>query len=270
MMEELMIKAELANVFNDVNASGTLFTPNNAAFANSGISSATIGALTKNEAEKIVYDHYLNTRVVSADLPAGPNARLRMFGGDTVFVTKDSTGIYVSGGKIIEADINVSNGVMHKINKVLLPPRGDVFQTIVARTGISDSLAKAIAHVTYDPGGSSDLMTILTTQTVTLFAPTNQAFSDLLDSLSLNDINEVPITDLSRILNYHVTAGRIFSNSFVEGNLAMIDGSNTKISLSGGLTITGNGNRGLRSNITFTNTIATNGVIHSIDRVLLP
>lgn len=270
LMEELMIKAELVNVFNDVSGSGTLFTPNNTAFANSGISSTAIAVLTKDEASKIVYDHYLNTRLVSADLPAGPNAKLRMAGGDTVFVTKDSAGIYINGGKIIEADINVSNGVMHKVNRVLLPPKGNIFQTITGGTGIFDSLSKAINHITFDPGGDTGLMSILSNETVTLFAPTNQAFTDLLDSLALNDINEIPITDLSKILHYHVTTGRIFSPGFVEGNLLMIDGSNTVIGLAGGLGIMGKGNHGLRSNITFTNVTATNGVIHLIDRVLLP
>jgi uncharacterized surface protein with fasciclin (FAS1) repeats len=72
------------------------------------------------------------------------------------------------------------------------------------------------------------------------------------------------------VLGYHVVAGRKFSSDLTAGSLAMFSGGNATISLSSGATIKGNGNGTNASNITATNIMCRNGVVHIIDRVLLP
>ena len=110
--------------------------------------------------------------------------------------------------------------------------------------------------------------------TLTVFAPNNQAFTNLLSSLSLTDINNIPMTTLLPVLRYHILAGRSFSSDLTNGNLTMTTGGTAVVNLTngiaGGTTITGSGNSGNASNIISPNIIARNGVVHVIDRVLLP
>jgi len=108
----------------------------------------------------------------------------------------------------------------------------------------------------------------------TVFAPTNAAFTQVLSALSLSDINNIPMPTLLAVLRYHVVGGRAFSSDLANGNLAMLAGGNTTINLTngsgGGPTIKGNGNGANLSNIVGTNLMCRNGVVHVIDRVLLP
>jgi uncharacterized surface protein with fasciclin (FAS1) repeats len=82
------------------------------------------------------------------------------------------------------------------------------------------------------------------------------------------------VATLLAVLQYHVVGGRAFSSDLANGNLAMLANGNTTVGLTdgtnGGPTITGNGNAGAKSNIIATNIVCRNGVVHLIDRVLLP
>ena len=122
---------------------------------------------------------------------------------------------------------------------------------------------------------AADLVTSLSNAgPFTVFAPTNQAFTALLSALSLTDINQIPIGTLLAVLRYHVVGGRAFSSDLANGSLTMLAGGSTTVNLSngtgGGPTILGNSNGGSKSNITATNIVCRNGVVHLIDRVLIP
>lgn len=252
----------------------TVFAPNNAAFTASGITEATLNGLTQAQVENILLYHTLASRVPSASVPAGPNAKVITASGDSVFVTKNASGVYVNGVKVEQADINASNGVIHQINRVLLPPSGNIVATAQAPGSGLDSLVKAIVRANNAPGGDPTLIATLQSATITVFAPTNAAFTQLLQALSLTDINQIPVNTLLAVLRYHVVGARAFSSDLSNGSLAMLAGGNTTINLTngttGGPTITGNGNAGNKSNIVSTNIMARNGVVHVIDRVLLP
>lgn len=250
----------------------TVFAPNDAGFTASGISTTTINTLTPAQLESILLYHTLGAKVMAADVPAGPNAKVITASGDSVFVTKNTSGVYVNGLKVITADVGADNGVIHVLNKVLVPPAGNIVETAVA--GGLDSLVKAVTRATSAPGGDPTLASTLSNSRLTVFAPTNAAFTQLLATLSLTDINNIPIGTLVAVLKYHVVVGRAFSSDLSNTNLTMFAGGNTTINLTngtgGGPTITGNGNGTNRSNITATNIMCRNGVVHLIDRVLLP
>lgn len=262
LLEKAVIKAGL-----DATLKGTgpftVFAPDDAAFAASGITSSSIDALTAAQLNTLLLYHTIGSKILAADVPAGPNAKVVTAGGDSVFVTKNSAGVFVNGIKVTAADIIADNGVIHKIGRVLNPPAGDIVQTAVA-SGL-DSLVKAVTL--------AGLGSTLSSSTLTVFAPTNEAFTDLLAALGLNDINEIPISTLTDVLTYHVVAGRAFSSDLANGSLATL-GGNATINLTngtgGGPTITGNGNGSDKSNIIATNIVCRNGVVHLIDRVLLP
>lgn len=273
LLEEAVLKANLQTTLNGTGPF-TVFAPNNAAFAASGISSATINSLTPAQVSSILLYHTIGSRIAAADVPAGPNAKVVTAGGDSVFVTRKASGVYVNGVMVTQADIQATNGVIHRINRVLLPPAGDIVTVAQAPGSGLDSLAKAVVRAATSPGGDPALLTALQNSTLTVFAPTNNAFTQLLGALSLTDINQVPLPTLLAVLRYHVVGGRAFSSDLMNGSLAMLAGGNTTVNLAGGTgggpAITGSGNGGAAANIVATDIMARNGVVHVIDRVLLP
>jgi uncharacterized surface protein with fasciclin (FAS1) repeats len=270
-LEALVGKANLAITL-DGTGPFTVFAPDDSAFAASGITLSFINSLSQQQAQTILLYHTLNSKVLVADLSAGPNAKVTTFSGDSIFVTKNTSGVYINGVKLIQNDIVVDNGIIHKIERALNPPAGIITQTVIV-SGL-DSLAKAIARATNDTTGSSALTNVLNAATITMFAPTDSAFINLLSVLSVTDINDIPVDTLVSILNYHIAPGFIFSSDMADGSLTMLAGGNTTINLTngvkGGPTITGAGNSGNASNITTQNIISRNAVVHLIDRVLLP
>lgn len=270
-LEAAVIKANLQGTLSGAGPF-TVFAPDNAAFTASGITSTVLNSLTQAQAANIILYHAIGSKILAAGVPAGPNAKVVTASGDSVFVTRNASGVYVNGIKVNTADVGADNGVIHVIGRVLMPPSGNIVQTAVA-SGL-DSLVKAVNRATTAPGGDPNLASTLSTATLTVFAPTNQAFTQLLGALSLTDINQIPIATLLAVLRYHVVGGRAFSSDLVNGNLAMLAGGNTTINLTGGTggapSIRGNGNGGNVSTISATNIVCRNGVVHLIDRVLLP
>jgi len=270
-LEAVMVKANLAITFDGTDPF-TVFAPDNAAFAASGITPNVINSLSQAQAQTIFLYHTLISKVMAADLPAGPNATVITFNSDSVFVTKDSGGVFVNGNKLIQADIIADNGVLHKIERVLNPPAANIEETIIAN-GL-DSLAKVIARATNDSTGYPELDSVLNSAMVTIFAPTDSSFVDLLATMSMSVIDSLPIDALVNLLTYHIVPGRAFSSDLTDGPLTMLSGGNATINLTNGLnggpTITGANNGGNPSNITVPNIISRNGVVHIIDRVLIP
>ena len=188
----------------------TVFAPDDAAFIASGITTATLNSLTAAQVQKILLYHTIGSKIAAADVPAGPNAKVITASGDSVFVTKNSTGVYVNGIKVTTADVSADNGVIHVIGKVLIPPAGNIVETAVA-SGL-DSLVKAVTRGTTASGGDPSLASTLGTARLTVFAPTNAAFTQLLSALSLAKIDDIPVATLLAVLRYHVVGGRAFSS----------------------------------------------------------
>jgi uncharacterized surface protein with fasciclin (FAS1) repeats len=270
-LESAVIKANLQATLSGTGPF-TVFAPDDAAFAASGITSADLNLLTASQVQNILLYHTISSKILAADVPAGPNAKVITASGDSVFVTKNASGVYVNGIKVNTADVSADNGVIHTIGKVLIPAAGNIVETAVA-SGL-DSLVKAVTRATTAPGGDPSLAGTLGSARLTVFAPTNAAFTQLLAALSLAKIDDIPVATLLSVLRYHVVGGRAFSSDLSNSNLAMLAGGNTVINLTngttGGPTITGNGNGANRSNIIATNIVCRNGVVHLIDRVLLP
>jgi len=270
-LESAVIKANLQATLSGAGPF-TVFAPDDAAFAASGITTAVLNSLTAPQVQNILLYHTIGSKILAANVPAGPNAKVITASGDSVFVTKNATGVYVNGIKVNTADISADNGVIHTIGKVLIPAAGNIVETAVASR--LDSLVKAVTRATTAPGGDPTLASTLSSARLTVFAPTNAAFTQLLSALSLAKIDDIPVATLLAVLRYHVVGGRAFSSDLSNGNLPMLAGGNTVINLTngtaGGPTITGNGNGANKSNIITTNIVCRNGVVHLIDRVLIP
>ena len=122
-------------------------------------------------------------------------------------------------------------------------------------------------------GGDPTLIATLNTSLLTAFAPSNPAFTQLLQALTLTNLNQVPVATLNSILKFHLTPGRLFSSEFVNGNITMVGSGSATINLTnginGGATIKGAGNGTNLPNIISTDILCRNGVVHVIDKVLL-
>jgi uncharacterized surface protein with fasciclin (FAS1) repeats len=273
VLKEAVVKAGLTTTLSGTGPF-TVFAPDNTAFSAAGITSATVAALPAADLSALLLYHTIGSKILASGVPAGPNAKVITAGGDSVFVTRNASGVYVNGIKVAQADISADNGVIHRLSKALNKPSGNIVATAQAPGSGLDSLVKAIVRANNAPGGDPTLINTLSTATITVFAPTNAAFTQLLSALSINDINNIPVATLLAVLRYHVVGGRAFSSDLVNGSVTMLAGGNTTVNLTngtgGGPTIKGNGNGSNLSNIVATNIMSRNGVVHVIDRVLLP
>jgi uncharacterized surface protein with fasciclin (FAS1) repeats len=258
-------KSGLSSKLDSTAAAFTLFAPTNEAFVTSKIDATLINSLSSDQLKKIVLYHTIDVKYLASELPDGPNAKLTTASGDSLFVTKNSSGVYVNGIKVQTANIVAINGVIHTISKVLIPPVGNLVEAVLADTSLT-YLAAAVVRASQ---GNVNVAAVLSTGGIyTVFAPTNQAFRDA-GFATVNDINAADPNVLASILTYHVLAGRVFSSDLTEGaQPTTLAGGTVTISLVNGATVKGSGNSS-SSNIIGTNLMGSNGVIHIIDRVLL-
>lgn len=257
------LTSTLANLDN----SYTVFAPTDDAFMAAGFK--TIQDVVKAPVEvlkPILLYHALAAKVLSTQVPAGPNAAVTTINGADIYVTSNSKGVFVNGTPVIVADVKAANGVIHVIDRVLMPPVGNIVQTAVANPNFSF----LVAAVLRASQGSTNVAALLSGDgPFTVFAPTNDAFKKMGFMSEADFLNANP-DDLTPILGYHVISGRVFSSDLSEGlRPDMFSGGKTTITLAGGAKIKGNGNLN-PANIIQTDIVSTNGVIHVIDEVLKP
>lgn len=257
------LTSTLANLENNF----TVFAPTDDAFNAAGF--ATIQDVVKAPVEvlkPILLYHAVNAKILAAQVPAGPNTPVKTINGADIYVTSNSKGVFVNGTPVIVADVKAANGVIHIIDKILMPPVGNIVQTAVANPNFSF----LVAAVLRASQGSTNVAALLSGDgPFTVFAPTNDAFKKLGFKSEADFLTANP-DDLTPILGYHVIAGRVFSSDLSEGLMpSMLLSGKTTITLAGGAKIKGNGNT-TAANIIQTDIVSTNGVIHVIDNVLLP
>ncbi|MBT8220755.1 MAG: fasciclin domain-containing protein [Bacteroidia bacterium] len=248
----------------------TVFAPTNQAFQNLLDSNADWNSLSDIDnatLSNILLFHVLGEAVMASDLSDKYQTTLSVGPNDeSVVLQIDVTGGVKFNGSSepTTTDIEASNGVIHFINEVMIPPsivdlavNGDVFSSLETALTRSDL--------------TIDYVSILSdTGPFTVFAPTNQAFQNLLDSNSdWNTLNDIPVATLEAVLNYHVVQNaNVQSRQLTDdmeittlGGKMMTDlESGAKLETSSGQVV----------NIIVTNAQAINGVVHAVDAVLLP
>jgi uncharacterized surface protein with fasciclin (FAS1) repeats len=246
----------------------TVFAPNDAAFVASGYANAAaITALPAATVKAILEYHVLGSTVLSTDIATAANQAVPTLNGQTAYITKNAAGVSVNGASVVTADISADNGVIHVINRLLLPPSQTLLQVAQGNTNFTYLVAAAVRAAQANP----TIVAALTSDAsaFTVFAPTNQAFiaSGFPTAASLTAADPAV---LAGIILYHVVPGRIFSTNLTTGNVTTAASGVLKVDVSSGVKITGNGNGTNAANVVSANILATNGVVHAIDRVLLP
>ena len=164
--------------------------------------------------------------------------------------------------KVVETNLLAGNGVVHAIDKVILPQTKNVVQIAQGNPDFSLLVEAVVA------AGLAE--TLSGAGPFTVFAPTNAAFAALLGELNLSKEQLFANTSLlGAVLTYHVVPGRVLAEDIKEGaKPKTVQGQVFTLGLSGGPTIADA--RGRTANIVATNVQASNGVIHVIDKVILP
>lgn len=231
----------------------------------------------------ILLYHVLPLQVLEADLAAGSVETA--FAGNSIEVIAIETGFVLGDASEVNAEITgtdftATNGVAHTINKVLLPQAALDFvaqmqlKTIVEIAVETDDLSLLVDALTQVNAG---LVEALSGEgPFTVFAPTNQAFIDLLGVLgeeynSLADFDtEAEIALLVDILKYHVAPGNpAFSANLINGQqFATLIDDKLQISLDGGVFV--QDATADAAEVVLPDVEASNGVVHVTNKVLLP
>ncbi len=237
----------------------TVFAPDNAAFAASGITSTDINDATPEELIEMLTYHVIGTKIASSGVPASDT--VNSLEGTNLYVSKNTNGVFVNGIKVKTADVSASNGVVHVISEVIESvPSESIAEEVAADPNFSTLLAAVV---------KADLVSVFSNKgKYTVFAPTNAAFDAAGLTSVINDPN-TPASAVVAILKAHVIGTNVFASDLIQGSTAPT--LQTGVSLTIGTTppsvkITGSSN--MASLITDANIVTTNGVIHVIDKVL--
>ncbi|MEN0003250.1 MAG: fasciclin domain-containing protein [Bacteroidota bacterium] len=267
LLVEAVIKAELVN---DLSADGpiTLFAPDNAAFE-AFLDGGTIANTPKETLVTILTNHVIGGKQEASDLQTSyyETISATTFGENAFMYVSTDNGVTINGSSnVVQADIQVSNGVIHAIDAVIAPPTVVTFAT-------SDPTFSSLVAALTAPGLNTNFVEVLSGEgPFTVFAPTNAAFQALLDSdPSWNSVTDIPTAVLEEVLLYHVTTiGNVRAEAITDGievNTLAPGESFTISTGAGDPTINAVGNT---ADIIVTNVQAQNGVVHVIDAVILP
>ncbi len=247
---DLLVKADLVTTLSGTGPF-TVFAPTDTAFANAGIDPANFN--TQEEIDSL--SEILLYHVISGDVPSSAVTDCMLansVNGNPLAFTVDG-GVMVNDANVTVADVTSSNGVIHVIDKVLIPTEtpNDIPRTAQC-TGSHNTLVTAVIQ-------AGLLETLQGEGPFTVFAPTDQAFTD-----AGIDLSTVSQSDLADILTYHVVSGAVPASAVTECMSAdSVNGNPLSFTVNGGVMVND-------ANVTIADVNTSNGVIHVIDKVLIP
>ena len=278
-----VVKTDLVGTLSDPGVNLTVFAPDDNAFSKLPApfnNAANVSAITSQEEidalTSLLLYHVLGAEVFSSAIANGRSSAttLKAMGtanDNTIYLSKTNARVGINGAaKVTAADVDASNGVIHKVDRVLVFPTRTIADIAVANPNLTALVAALV---------KTDLVGLFAAPgDYTVWAPTDAAFAQLPAPLN-NAENISGITDaatiaaLSNILRYHVAASRYFSPDFGVPSLevpTLADApSNTIITAIGPLRVKGNSNAAA-ARVARSDVFSTNGVIHVIDKVLRP
>ena len=252
ILVEALIKTDLVSTLSNA-GTFTVFAPDNDAFSalftTLGVSG--ISDISADDLKPILLYHLLGETKSSSMIMDGYYSSLSPAQGRTasMYISTDM-GVSINGSaNVTSADIEASNGVIHAIDAVLLPP---TVVDLAVQNGNFGTLVSAVVGA-----GLAETLSDATGQ-FTVFAPTDDAFAALGEN--------VP-NDLTPILLYHVLGSPVFSDEISSGIVKSLNESNPEIVLEvSDMGVMLNGS----AKVVATDIVGTNGVIHVIDKVLIP
>jgi transforming growth factor-beta-induced protein len=276
ILVDALTRTNLVDAVNDANADLTVFAPTNAAFGDLltelGLADldAAEAALGTAGLRTVLLYHVLGMEVKSNMVSTGYAKTLAVDAASNmlnIYISTASGSVKINDRAMVTTpDVDASNGVIHIINKVILPL--SVYELLAVNPEFS-SLTTALGVA---DGDLDALLSGPSNGPFTVFAPDDMAFSDALSELMLTDltalVGALGTDGVADVLTYHVVPGTYTSSNVPSGAVTTANGDDITISLMGGVSITDANNR--ISTVKAVDIQGTNGVIHVINKVLLP
>ena len=269
ILVQALVKTNLATTLQGA-GSYTVFAPTDAAFVAflKTTPYATLNEVPTNVLTQILLNHVVSEMKMSTDLMTGYVKTLATSptsGANTMSMyVNTASGVKLNGVAMVTIkDIMASNGVIHIVDKVIGLP------TIVTHATANDNFKSLVGALT--SAGQPNFVSILSgTGPFTVMAPTNDAFAALNIELAPGGIASVSSANLTKVLQYHVATGNVLAANLREGQkiATLQTPQEYTIELMGGAKIRDARNR--ISTIVATDVQCSNGVIHAINKVLLP
>jgi transforming growth factor-beta-induced protein len=251
----------------------TVFAPTDDAFAK--LPAGTVENLLKPE-NKDQLVAVLTYHVVAGSVKAADVVKLtsaKTVNGADVKITVSGSSVKVNDANVVTTDIEASNGIIHVIDAVILPPAAPT--PILPTTGAYNQATSDIVDTAVAAGSFKTLAAALTAAGLietlkgkgpfTVFAPTDDAFAKLPAGTVENLLKPENKSQLVGILTYHVVAGSVKAADVVKLTSAKtVNGADVKITVSGSSVKVND------ANVVTTDIEASNGIIHVIDAVILP
>ena len=269
----LVAAVEAAGLAETLSGEGefTVFAPTDDAFA--ALPEGTVESLLEDPEgalQEILLFHVLNQAVPAADV-VNFEAAETVQGENVSIAVVDGEVVLNDSAKVVITDIKASNGIIHVIDAVILPP--SMTNTETSEEEMMDK--KSIAEIAVEDGRFTTLVAALEAAGLvdtlagegefTVFAPVDDAFAALPEG-TVEALLEDPEGDLTNILLYHVVEGAVPAETVVTLDSApTLQGSDVTITVT-------NGGVFLNDNVKviITDVVASNGIIHVIDGVLQP
>ncbi|MFY7741904.1 MAG: fasciclin domain-containing protein [Flavobacterium sp.] len=279
-LSSLVAALERAELTSTLNGSGsfTVFAPTNAAFTAflNANGFANLEAVPVPVLKQILLNHVVSGSVQSSQLQTGYIKTLATYGGTTSGNTlsmyvNTASGVRLNGvSSVSTPNIIASNGVVHVVDAVIGLPTVVTFATADPTFNILE------AALTREGDNITDFVTVLSgSGPFTVFAPTDGAFGNLLTELGAPSLAAIPESTLDPVLKYHVASGNVLSSALTpNGNTTVttLQGQTFTITLPGTggniANVTDAANRA--SGIVAVDVQAANGVIHVLNKVILP
>ena len=233
----------------------TVFAPTNAAF--DALPAGALDALLADQAalREVLLYHVIADEVTASEVVT-LNSATTVQGAD-IMINVSGSDVMINGANVIQTDVDASNGVVHIIDAVLMPPEQlmDIVETAMGASQFS-TLAGLI--------GTANLVdTLKGDGPFTVFAPTNAAFEALPAETLMMLQNDTAA--LAAVLTYHVVAGSVPASDVVNLTSATtVQGEDVMITVDNGTVMIND------ATVTTTDIMASNGIIHEIDTVLIP
>lgn len=283
-LEAAAVQGGVAVVLSNRNAgdpSGkfTVFAPTNDAFARLGLNvEGDFAALNTSFLTNTLLYHVSNGVLAGSSITA--NAKTPSLLGPTRRYISRGSDRYINGSKILATDVVAENGTVHVIDKVLIASGADIVQTAIALTQSKvfsrPELTFLVEAVVY-----ADLAGALTASTgspsFTVYAPTDAAFIQLGKDLGVSltvaaDIRKLPKETVKAVLlNHVINNGGKFTSELSGSSETPLGGTALTYGAfnNGTYTVKGKGSATV-ANMVIPDVQTTNGIVHVIDRVLLP
>lgn len=291
LLSEAIIKAGLEETFSE-DGPNTVFAPSNEAieelFDLLGDEFNSFedfnGFLEVELLRRILTFHVTQANLLSRDFVAGElttlydNTTIEIIASDDVFAIRDASPI---NANFLAVDHLATNGTLHIIDKILVPE--EVAEVLDLPSATDSKPIKELIEETdeftflEEALVLTDLLETLGEQgPFTVFAPSDDSLTTLLAFLgeeftSIEDFDsEEEIAWLREVLLYHVVPGLLTSSDFTEGPLITLSGENTLALLDRGDQFSIIDGTSFQANIIVKNITAQNGMIHIVDRILVP